>query len=234
MKTTRSPGANSGEPSSRLRITACHPLMRARNRRSALGWGWIDSISTTLAITEDMGVYLSGSGIIDQRQGHKGLQGLTRTISDVFSSLQSLQSFMSFGSFFLQHFQIRELRHQLPLPRLLEEYGEAGLVAFPFHVQDHAGSQRGVADAAAALDGAAGGGGGRGGGGPRRGQVRARRAGAAARDGRSSAAAAWRPGAAAVVVMARRGGRRRRRSRRPGPAGRSARGGRGPGSGRRR
>src|SRR4051812_47449979 len=63
MKTTRSPGANSGEPSSRLRITACHPLMRARKRRSALGWGWIDSISTTLAITEDMGFTFRAHGL---------------------------------------------------------------------------------------------------------------------------------------------------------------------------
>src|SRR4051794_12562643 len=131
MKTTRSPGANSGEPSSRLRITACHPLMRARKRRSALGWGWIDSISTTLAITEDMGVAFREYGLSGRGKGHKGLQGLTRTISDVFSSLQS---FMSFGSFFLQHFQIRELRHQLPLPRLLEEDGEGGLIAFPLHL----------------------------------------------------------------------------------------------------
>src|SRR3954464_8122229 len=62
MKTTRSPGANSGLPSSRLRITACHPLMRARKRRSALGWGWTASISTTLAITDDMGVPFQARG----------------------------------------------------------------------------------------------------------------------------------------------------------------------------
>src|SRR5947209_9076853 len=72
MKTTRSPGANSGLPSSRLRITACQPLMRARQRRSALGWGSTASISTTLAMTDDMGrpLFRMPSGRLLEHRAH--------------------------------------------------------------------------------------------------------------------------------------------------------------------